>query len=106
MAASSRKSWYAKASKSPLAKLLLKIDPTRFVSSLKENRVEYLGLLAKAARLQALADTKAFVTPPDVAKEAPELAEQERQMYESKKAEMFASAGVSQQQYSQRSLKN
>ena len=35
---------------------LLKIDPTRFVSSLGENRVQYLALLAKAARLRAIAE--------------------------------------------------
>ena len=31
--------------------LLIKIDETRFVSSVKENRVQYLGLVAKAARV-------------------------------------------------------
>ena len=31
--------------------LLLKVDPTRFVSSLRENRAQYIALLAKAARL-------------------------------------------------------
>ena len=35
--------------------LLLKIDETRFVSSLRENRAEYLSLLAKASRLRAIA---------------------------------------------------
>jgi adhesin transport system membrane fusion protein len=34
---------------------LFLIDKTRFVSSLRENRVQYLALLAKAARLRALA---------------------------------------------------
>ena len=36
--------------------LLVKIDETRFVSSVKENRVQYSGLVAKAARLKATSD--------------------------------------------------
>ena len=41
--------------------LLVKIDETRFVSSVKENRVQYLGLVAKAARLKATSDGKPFL---------------------------------------------
>jgi adhesin transport system membrane fusion protein len=44
--------------------LLLKVDPTRMVSSLRENRSQYLSLLAKAARLKALADGARFIPPP------------------------------------------
>jgi len=36
--------------------LLFRIDTTRFTSSVRENRVQYLALLSKAARLRALAD--------------------------------------------------
>ena len=56
---------------------LVRIDPTRFVSSLRENRAQYLALLAKAARLRALSEGKAFVPPPEVAEETPALAAQE-----------------------------
>lgn len=82
--------------------LLLKIDPTRFVSSLKENRSEYLSLLVKAARLEALADNKPFSPPQEALSEAPQTVEQERQLYESAKAELSASIGIAQQQLSQR----
>lgn len=82
--------------------LLLKIDSTRFVSSLKENRSEYLSLLAKAARLQALSDGKEFLPPQEVAAESPQTVEQERQLYESARAELSASVGIAQQQLSQR----
>jgi adhesin transport system membrane fusion protein len=83
--------------------LLLKVDPTRMVSSLRENRSQYLSLLAKAARLKALADGARFIPPPEVEKEAPEIIEQERALYESRRAELDATMGVSRQQASQRS---
>ena len=83
--------------------LLLKVDPTRMVSSLRENRSQYLSLLAKAARLKALADGARFIPPPEVTKEAPEIVDQERVLYESRRAELDATMGVSRQQASQRS---
>ncbi|MEY3123624.1 MAG: hypothetical protein RLZZ573_144 [Pseudomonadota bacterium] len=83
--------------------LLLKVDPTRMVSSLRENRSQYLSLLAKAARLRALADGARFVPPPEVQKEAPEIIEQERALYASRRAELDATMGVGRQQASQRS---
>jgi len=83
--------------------LLLKVDPTRMVSSLRENRSQYLSLLAKAARLKALADGARFIPPPEVTKEAPEIVDQERILYESRRAELDATMGVSRQQASQRS---
>ncbi|PHV11385.1 HlyD family type I secretion periplasmic adaptor subunit [Chitinimonas sp. BJB300] len=83
--------------------LLLKVDPTRMMSSLRENQVQYLALLAKAARLKALADGKLFVAPPEVAQQVPELAEQERMLYESRRAELEAGVGVARQQMMQRS---
>lgn len=82
--------------------LLVKIDETRFVSSVNENRVQYLGLVAKAARLKATSDGKPFIPPPDVVKEEPELAEQERQLYEAKRAEMEAAISIARQQLIQR----
>ena len=83
--------------------LLLKVDPTRMVSSLRENQSQYLSLLAKAARLRALAEGSRFVAPPEVLKEAPEIVEAERALYESRRAELEASLGVARQQSAQRS---
>jgi len=82
--------------------LLLKVDPTRMVSSLRENRSQYLSLLAKGARLRALAEGARFIPPQDVTNEAPEIAEQERALYESRRAELDATIGVARQQLSQR----
>ena len=83
--------------------LLLKVDPTRMVSSLRENRSQYLALLAKAARLKALSDGARFAPPGDVVKEAPEIVQQERSLYESRRAELDATIGVARQQSLQRS---
>ncbi|WP_255990034.1 HlyD family type I secretion periplasmic adaptor subunit [Chitinolyticbacter albus] len=83
--------------------LLLKIDPTRFVSSLKENQAQYLSLKAKASRLEALASGKEFTVPDEVTQQAPDLVEQERLLYQSRVAELDASVGVARQQLAQRS---
>lgn len=82
--------------------LLVKIDETRFVSSVKENRVQYLGLVAKAARLKATSDGKPFIPPPEVVRDVPQLAEQERELYEAKRAEMEAAISIARQQLIQR----
>jgi adhesin transport system membrane fusion protein len=83
--------------------LMLKVDPTRMVSSLRENRSQYNSLLAKATRLKALAEGSRFAPPEEVVAETPEIVEQERALYESRKAELDATIGVSRQQASQRS---
>lgn len=82
---------------------LLKIDPTRFVSSLRENQSQNLSLKAKGARLEAIASGKPFVLPDDVLKDAPEIAAQEQSLYLSKRAELAASMGVASSQLAQRS---
>ncbi len=82
--------------------LLIKIDETRFVSSVKENQAQYLGLVAKTARLKAIADGKPFVPPADVVKAAPEIVAQERQYYEARTDEMNAAVSIARQQLAQR----
>ena len=82
--------------------LLLTVDPTRFVSNLRENRAEYLALKAKAARLSAIANGRDFSVPADVEKEAPQLAAQERSHYDSQRAELAAQVSIAQEQRSQR----
>jgi len=82
--------------------LLLKIDPTRFVSSLRENRAEYLSLRAKAARLRAIAEGSSLVMPAEVESEFPQIAMQERSLYESRRMELDAQMGIARQQLAQR----
>lgn len=83
--------------------VLLKIDSTRFMSSFKESRATYLALLAKSARLRALAEGSDFVAPPEVLAEDPKLVEQERNLYINRKAELDSQLGMARQQLSQRS---
>ena len=82
--------------------VLIRIDQTRFMSSVNESRAQYLSLLAKAARLRALAEETPFELPEDVIKEDPATAEEERRLYESKKAELSGLVSVSKQQLIQR----
>ena len=82
--------------------LLFRIDATRFVSSVRENRVQYLALLTKAARLTALAEGSVFEAPAEVKLEDPELLEQERRLYEAKRSELDAQLGIARQQLAQR----
>lgn len=82
--------------------LLIKIDETRFVSSVKESQAQALGLMAKAARLKAISDGKPFVPPPEVVKTAPAIVEQERLIYEAKRDEAQAAISIARQQLAQR----
>ena len=81
---------------------LLKIDPTRFVSSVRENRAQYLSLLAKAARLRALAEGKPFEPPPEALKDDPKTVEEERRLYEARTAELDGQVSISRQQLAQK----
>lgn len=82
--------------------VLLRIDPTRFVSSVRENRSQYLSLLAKAARLRALTEGKSFEPPPEVVKEDPQTLEDERHLYDSRVNELNSALSVARQQLSQK----
>ncbi|MEW6119494.1 MAG: HlyD family type I secretion periplasmic adaptor subunit [Pseudomonadota bacterium] len=82
--------------------LLFRLDQTRFVSSLRENRVQYLALVAKAARLRALADNTPLRIPDEVLKEDPALAEGERSLYEARRSELDTQLGIARQQLAQR----
>lgn len=82
--------------------LLVRIDATRFVSSLRENRAQRLSLLAKTARLSAITEGKPFVMPPEVLAEAPETAANEAMLYESSIAELEGQIGIAKQQLAQR----
>jgi len=82
--------------------VLIRIDQTRFLSSVKESRAQYLSLLAKAARLRAIAEESQFAPPDDVIKEDPKTAEEERRLYEARKAELDGTVSMSRQQLIQR----
>ena len=82
--------------------VLLRIDNTRFMSSLRENTQNYLSLKAKHARLRAEAEGKPFKIPEDVLAEQPKLVEQERILYESRQKELETTRQILKQQIAQR----
>lgn len=82
--------------------ILLRIDQTRFVSSVRESRVQYTAMVAKAARLRALTEGVDFVVPDEVAKEDPKTIEEERRLYESRRTELETTTSIAKQQLTQR----
>lgn len=82
--------------------VLLRIDPTRYSSSLGENRAEMLSLTAKAARLEALANGQPFKAPDELLRDAPEIVEMERRVWEARTQELNATLSVARDQLNQR----
>ncbi|MEG0201785.1 MAG: HlyD family type I secretion periplasmic adaptor subunit, partial [Comamonas sp.] len=82
--------------------VLLRIDPTRYSSSLGENRAELLALKSKAARLQALASGDPFVVPEDVQAVAPQIVAMERRMWETRTQELNTTVNIARDQLRQR----
>lgn len=82
--------------------VLLRLDPTRSTASLGENKAETLALKAKAARLEALATGEPFKAPDDVLKQAPQVVEMERRVWESKTQELQTAINIARDQFNQR----
>jgi adhesin transport system membrane fusion protein len=80
--------------------LLLRIDQTRFISSVEQNQAKSGANRAKAARLRAEASGNSiFSAPPDAPSE---IVASERALFESRKAELRQSLDVKQEQINQR----
>lgn len=82
--------------------LLMRVDPTRFVSTMQESRAAQLSYQAKALRLEALTRGTPFNPPAELVREAPDIVAQELRLYESRRAEIGAQLYISQAQLSQR----
>ncbi len=83
--------------------ILLQVDSTRFESTVRENRSQYLSLLAKAARLRALGENKPFVPPPEAVAGDPRTVDEERRLYETATSELQTQLTIARQQLAQRS---
>lgn len=81
---------------------LLKVDPTRFVSSVRENRAQFLSLQAKASRLRALAEEKPFEPPQEALRDDPKTVEEERRLYEARASELDGQVSIARQQLVQK----
>jgi adhesin transport system membrane fusion protein len=82
--------------------ILLRVDPTRFESSVRENRSQYLALTTKVARLRALAEGLPFVPPPEVLIEDPKTVQDEQRLYESARSNVAAQVSIAREQLVQR----
>lgn len=82
--------------------VLLRIDPTRYFSSLAENQAELVALEAKAARLAALANDMPFEAPETVLQAAPHVVEMERRIWETRREELVAIIRQAEDQLRQR----
>ncbi len=81
---------------------LMRVDPTRFESTLGESRASQVAMRAKALRLQALTSGTAFNPPADLVALAPDVVAHEQRLYESRRAEINAQTSISQSQLTQR----
>jgi membrane fusion protein, adhesin transport system len=82
--------------------LLLRIDATRADSGARENAAQSFALRARVARLRALAEGAEFRLPASRTPEEQRIAEEERRLYETRRAELSNGVGISQQQLAQR----
>jgi len=82
--------------------LMLRVDPTRFVSTLLESQASQQALQAKALRLEALTRGTPFNPPPELRRDAPEVVAQEMRLYESTRAGISAQVFIARNQLSQR----
>jgi adhesin transport system membrane fusion protein len=81
---------------------LIKIDETRAISSLRENKGQYLALLGRQSRLQALATGATFNPPSEVQVQAPQIYEQEYALYVSSRDELESIVSIARDQMVQR----
>jgi adhesin transport system membrane fusion protein len=82
--------------------IIVRLDETRFSSSLGESKAKRDALLAKVARLNAEASGRALQLPAELIKSNPQVAEDERQLFLSRQREVETSTSVLKQQASQR----
>lgn len=85
-----------------IGQLLVRLDETRFASTLRENRAELMALKAKSARLEALTQGIPFSLPDDLAGAVPRVAEQELWLYQSSLKELQAEKAIAKEQLDQR----
>lgn len=83
--------------------IIVRLDETRFSSSLGETRAKHDALLAKVTRLMAEASGRPLQLPAELVNSNPRVAEEERLLYLSRQREMETSVSVLNQQASQRS---
>jgi len=82
--------------------VLLKVDPTRFMSSLEENTTQFAALAAKVQRLSALTQGNVLRFNRELRERAPTVVDNERKLYNSNLAELDEVAAGSDSRIIQR----
>lgn len=82
--------------------VIMRLDETRFASSVGESRAKNHALIAKVARLQAEATGGPLQMPAALVQEAPLIAKDEQALYQSRQRELEAGLGILRQQLDQR----
>tara|TARA_B110000211_G_scaffold234075_1_gene302317 strand:- start:2698 stop:4119 length:1422 start_codon:yes stop_codon:yes gene_type:complete len=82
--------------------VLIKIDPTRFISSFRENQSKVQSLTAKVARLKALTKKEELIFPDGLAKDVPEAVIHEQSIYLSNRQELEQQVAIHKRQLEQR----
>jgi len=82
--------------------LLVRLDATRFISSLRENEVEYLVLQAKAARLKAVSEGASFEPQPKWLEKIPDVVAQQQILYDAGIEQLASLQNIAEQQLEQR----
>ena len=83
---------------------LLQLDAVRFSSSLNETKLKYFELLAATARLSAEVDNKPLRIPVQVSENAPEIASNAKQLFDSRRNELNSSTKFLSEQIKQRAI--
>ena len=82
--------------------VLLRVDPTRYISSLEENTTQFASLAAKVQRLSALTQGTQLRFGKKLLSQAPVIVENERKLYNSNLAELDEVAAGSDTRIMQR----
>ncbi|MBD9355319.1 HlyD family type I secretion periplasmic adaptor subunit [Methylomonas sp. EbA] len=82
--------------------MLLQLDQVRFASSFKEAKLKYFELLANTARLNAEVNGTPLTIPEEVLKNAPQIAENVRQLLVSKQNEIRSNSDIFAEQVRQK----
>lgn len=82
--------------------ILLRVDPTRFESSMLEGRAQSFSLEAKIARLRALAEDKPFVAPKTQSEDDVRVVQEEQRLFETASSNRDALISIARQQLTQR----
>lgn len=81
--------------------IVLRISDVMFASEERGTEAQFLGLTLKKARLEAEANGKGFTVPDDIAGKAPQIAESELQLYQSRQSELKNSYDILEQRIEQ-----